>query len=165
MLSNAFRGTVKEESAQRNQVINTATTGIKDLATGVAGVLGFANVFQSAKVDAALEHAFASRVGGIGGNIMLASLQEKKESTQANEENKLFSAEEVGATIKSTLGDNPINRSATKQLSTVFETLQRAKEEQIINKQGQIDTSFGKVDPNSELGKKILGDLKNDNDR
>jgi hypothetical protein len=52
-----------------------------------------------------------------------------------------------------------------KQLSTVFETLQKAKEENIINKKGMIESNLGDIDPNSELGKKIIGGLSDDNDR
>ena len=91
---------------------------------------------------------------------MLATMQEKKDTAQVNQERKnLFTAEEVGSTIKAQLGDNPINRAAVKQLGTVFETLQKAKEEQIINKKGNIESSIGDIDPNSELGKKIIQNL------
>lgn len=167
MVSSAFKGAVQNEVSQKTQGINTITGGVKDAATAVLGALGFSGALGSGAVSGAAKHSLANRVGGIGGNIMLASMDEKvadEKEYQLMKDN-LFTKEEIGQTIKGTLGDNPINRSATKQLSTVFETLQRAKEQQVMNKQGQIETSFGEVDPTSELGKKILGGLKDDNDR
>ena len=161
MISNAFRGAVENEVAQQNQGINTITTGIKDTATAILGGLGFAGKLGSGMLAKASKHALANKVGGIGGNLMLASMEEKKVSVQ---ENKAFTAEEVTETIRSQLGDNPINRSAMKQLGTVFEKLQEAKEEKIINEKGQIDTSFGEVDPNSPLGKKIMEGFSATND-
>lgn len=161
MISNAFRGAVENEVAQQNQGINTITTGIKDTATAVLGGLGFAGKLGTGIFAKASKHALANKIGGIGGNLMLASMEEKKVSMQ---ENKAFTAEEVTETIRSQLGDNPINRSAVKQLGTVFEKLQQAKEEKIINDKGQIETSFGDVDPNSELGKKIISQMDNEGD-
>ena len=161
MISNAFKSAVVEETSSRNQGINTITGGVKDVGTAILGTLGFAGVLGSGDFAKVSKHALANRVGGIGGNLMLASMEEKKVSVQ---ENKAFTAEEVTETIRSQLGDNPINRSAMKQLGTVFEKLQQAKEEKIINDKGQIETNFGDVDPNSELGKKIISQMNNEGD-
>lgn len=165
MISSAFKSAALEETRAKQNVVGTATAGVKDLATGIVGALGFAGVGGDAFSTAA-QHALAGRVGGIGGNLMLASMEEK--IADAKEYDLMrqgsFTREEVGSTIKSQLGDNPINRAAIKQLDTVFNTLQRAKEENII-KDSQIKSSIGDIDPNSELGKKVLGGLANDNDR
>ena len=96
----------------------------------------------------------AGKVGGVGGAIMMATMQEKADSAKAQ---KMFTEQEVQDTIASNLGDNPINNAAKKQLSTVFEKLTQAKESGIINTKGKIESSMGDIDPNSELGKKILG--------
>ena len=173
MIQHSFTGAYQSEVNARNQGINTIGAGIKDAATLALGITGFAGGFGSSELGKTVakgaEHALAGRVGGVGGNIMLATLQQKKESAQTEEAAKqLFSAEEVSETIKNQLGDNPINRAATKSLATVFETLTKAKEEQLINKKGQIESSIGEIDPTSELGKKIISNLdkeaKNDND-
>lgn len=156
MISSAFKGAYQNEVSQQNQGINTITKGVTDTATAVIGALGFAGALGSGTVATASKHALANKVGGVGGNLMLATMQEKQE-TGTN--NKTFTAKEVSDTIATQLGDNPINRSAIKQLGTVFETLQRAKEENIINKKGVIESNLGDIDPNSELGKKILENI------
>ena len=164
MIQHAFTNAYTNEVSARNQGINTITTGIKDAATLALGITGLAGGFGSSALGKTFakgaEHALAGRVGGVGGNIMLATLQQKKESANAREDTKqLFSAEEVGQTIQSQLGDNPINRSAKKSLSTVFETLSNAKNEGVINKSNKIESSMGEIDPTSELGKKIISNL------
>ena len=164
-ISSAFKSAYTNEVNQQNQGLNTITSGVKDLATVVAGAVGFSGGLGNGIVSQASKHALAGRVGGIGGNIMLMALQEKKDTAKANKEaEQVFSREDVESGIYTQKG-NPINNPAGKQLNTVFETLQMAKQEELINKKGNLEKSFGDVDTNNELGKKILGGLKNDNDR
>lgn len=155
MISNAFKSAVTSEQSAKLQTASTITSGIKDVASAVLMALGFSGTFGEAGQTAA-KHFAANKVGGVGGNIMLASLDEKKDTLQNKPD---FTREEVTQTISSTLGDNPINRSARKQLNTVFDTLMMAKESGIINKEGKIVSSLGDIDPTSELGKNILGGL------
>lgn len=160
-ISNAFKSAYTNEVAQQNQGINAITSGVKDLATTAIGVAGFTGALGSGAAATAAKHTLAGRIGGVGGNIMLSTLQEKKDTANAKQQNaQLFSAEDITNTISSQLGGNPINNNAVKQLSTVFETLQAAKSQKLINKQGKYQTSIGDVDPNSELGKKITGGLQ-----
>lgn len=160
MIQNAFKGAYTSQISAQNQGINTISSGVKDAATLVAGALGFGGALGEGALAKGAEHTLAGRVGGVGGNIMLATLQQKKDSAQAKENtNKLFTSEEVGETVKAQLGDNPINRAAIKKLGTVFETLVQAKEQEIINKKGNIESSIGEIDPNSELGKRIVSNL------
>lgn len=145
-ISNAFKSAYTNQVAQQNQGINTITSGVKDIATTIAGVAGFTGALGSGALAQGAKHALAGRVGGVGGNIMLSTMQEKTQTAKANEEiGKLFTNDEVSKTI-----------SSNKQLGTVFETLQRAKEQNLLNKKGTIDSSIGEIDPNSELGKKVL---------
>lgn len=161
MIQHAFTGAYTNRVSQQNQMIGNVTKGAKDVGITLAGGLGFSGALGEGAVAKGAEHALAGRVGGVGGNIMLATLQEKKESAKAREEQKqMFSSEEVGETIKAQLGTNPINRPALKQLNTVFDTIMKAREEGMINKKGNLETSMGDIDPNSELGKKILGGMK-----
>lgn len=167
MISNAFKGAYQNEVTQRNQGISTITSGVKDLGTAVLGALGFSGALGTGATSDVFKHTLANRIGGVGGNLMLASMDEKVSDAKQLDAMKQgsFTREEVGSTIKAQLGDNPINRAAIKQLNTVFDTLQMAKEQNIINKEGNIVTNFGEVDPNSDLGKKLLGGVRDDNDR
>ena len=160
MIQHAFTSAYTNQVSTQNQVINTAVGGVKDALTLAVGAAGFAGGLGDGALAKGAEHALAGRVGGVGGNIMLATLQEKKDTATVNQERKnLFTAEEVGSTIKAQLGGNPINNAAMKSLGTVFETLAKAKQEQVINKKGNIESSMGDIDPNSELGKKIIQNL------
>ena len=160
-ISNAFKGAYVNQINQQNAGIGTITQGVKDLAVTAAGIAGFSGALGSGALAQGAMHAFAGKVGGIGGNIMLSTLMEKEDTAKGQKEiDNLFTGEEVADTINSTLGDNPINRSAKKQLTTVFDALRNAKAEKIINKKGNIDSELGEIDPNSELGKKILTQLQ-----
>lgn len=156
MIQHAFTGAYSGEVGTRNQSINAITGGIKDLATTALGIAGFTGALGTGAAASASKYALAGRIGGVGGAIMLATMQEKAMSAEKKEQTKqLFTSEQVGETIKAQLGDNPINRAALKQLNTVFDTLTNSA----LNKKGMLDTSMGEIDPNSELGKKILGGM------
>lgn len=156
MISSAFRSASQNEASQRNKGISTITKGVSSAAVAVAGALGFAGGLGEGVLAKSSEHALANRIGGIGGNIMLATLDEKKQSAISNEEKgQLFTKE----SISSSLGDNPINRAAKKKLNTVFDTLVLAKEQGIV-KNNKIKSDIGDIDPNSELGKKVLASLQ-----
>ena len=134
-ISNAFKGAYVNQINQQNAGIGTITQGVKDLAVTAAGIAGFSGALGSGALAQGAMHAFAGKVGGIGGNIMLSTLMEKEDTAKGQKEiDNLFTGEEVADTINSTLGDNPINRSAKKQLTTVFDALRNAKAEKIINK-------------------------------
>ena len=164
MISNAFKGAYTDEVSQQNKSMSNIASGVKAVGGAALAALGFTGGAGKMIKD------LAAKAGGLGGSSMQAVIDEKKTSAETKENaQKLFTSEEVASTIESQLGDNPINRSAKKQLNTVFETLQMAKEEKLLNKKGQIETELGPVDPNSEFGKQILTQLKeeesDDNDR
>ena len=156
MIQSAFKSAYTNEVAAQNQGINTITGGVKAVGAAVALGVGAATGAGSAVVK------YIGKVTGIGGFMMNNKIEEKKESAEGQ---KLFSEEEIQKTISSNLGDNPINRAAIKKLSTVFEKLTEAKESGIINKEGKIKSELGDIDPNSELGKRVLEGMNNDNDR
>lgn len=140
MIQSAFKSAYTQQVSAQNQGISNIWSGAKNAAVLAAGTLGLTGALGSGVAAKGASHALAGRVGGIGGNIMLATLQQKKESAQAKEQQKqMFSSEQVGETIKAQLGDNPINRPALKQLNTVFDTLAGAKFQGIINKEGNLD--------------------------
>ena len=156
MIQSAFKSAYTNEVSAQNQGINNITSGVKALGAAVAMGAGIA----TGGLQQAIK--YIGKVTGLGGLLMQNKIEEKKESAEGQ---KMFSEEEVQEAISSNLGDNPINRSAKKTLSTVFEKLTEAKESGIINKKGKISSELGDIDPTSELGKKILGGLDNDNDR
>lgn len=163
MISNAFKGAYTNQVAAQNQGINTITGGAKDAVVAGLGAAGFLGLLGSGVAAKASKYGLAGRVGGIGGAIMLSTMQEKKTSAEAREQQKqMFSSEEVGETIKTQLGDNPINRPALKKLNTVFETLTMARESGLINEKGKIESEIGDIDPNSKLGQQILSKTKGD---
>lgn len=156
MIQHAFTQAYTQQVSAQNQGINTITSGAKDLATLVAGVAGFASGSTGA-LASATQHALAGRVGGIGGNIMLSTLQEKTTTVQSMQKvEQMFSASQVSNVISEKLGTNPINNTARKQLSTVFETLTQSSAEKQQKTLKPIETSLGKIDPSSELGKRIM---------
>ena len=156
MIQSAFKSAYTNEVSAQNQGINNITKGVKALGTAVAMGAGIA----TGGLPQAIK--YFGKVTGLGGFLMQDKVQEKKESAEGQ---KMFSEEEVQETIASSLGNNPINRSAIKTLSTVFEKLTDAKESGIINKKGKIKTSIGEFDAYSPIGVKIAGGLDNDNDR
>lgn len=172
MISNAFKGAYQNAVGQELQQASTVNSGVMGVATLALAALGFSGALGEGTVAKAAQHYAAGRIGGIGGNIMLATMNQKKETAKEKQKQKqMFSTQEVGEIVKSQLGDNPINRPALKTLDTVFETLQRAKEEGLI-KGNKIQTSMGPVDITSEFGKRTMAELyknkekkKDDNDR
>lgn len=143
MISSAFKSASIEATSQQTQGINTITQGVKDLATAIIGVMGFSGALGPT-VSKGAQHALAGRVGGVGGNLMLATLQQKKATAEA--------ASQISKSIEI---DQAQQIEASK---TVFETL--------INKRGKIESSLGEIDPASELGEKIKAEVnKDDNDR
>ena len=170
MISNAFKGAYQNAVGQQTQTYSTIGEGVKAAGTLMAAALGFSGALGEGTMAKATQHYAAGRIGGIGGNIMLATMNQKKDTAKEKEKQKqMFSTQEVGEIVKSQLGDNPINRPALKSLNTVFETLQSAREEGLIE-DNKIQTSMGSVDVSSDVGKRIIAQLdkekkKDDNDR
>lgn len=152
MIQHAFTSAYTQRVGQQNQLAGTAWKGAKDVATLAMGIASFSGGLGDGIVAKASKYNLATQVGGIGGAIMLSTLQEKKDATQERAQQQTLSQED----IQSQLGDNPINRPALKTLNTVFDTIMQAKEQGILNKKGNIETSMGEIDPKSELGKRII---------
>lgn len=116
------------ESAQINKTFGNVSSAILDSAAVVTAALGFSGALGEGVTGQALGHAAAGRIGGIGGHLMLATMNQKKDSAKAREENEAsFSLSKVEEAVNIGLGDNPINRSAAKSVKTVFEILHTIK--------------------------------------
>lgn len=122
MISNQFRSAAINEANQQNQLKSTRASGVKDLSIAIVGAMGFSGSLGDNIVSDAAQHVAANRVGGIGGNIMMATLQEKQASAKQQQQLKL-GKEQIASTVETTLGDNPIHRSAIKELTTVFDKM------------------------------------------
>lgn len=154
MLSNAFKGAYTNQVTQKTQGVSAMSQGVKDVATVAAGAAGFLGALGTGAIAKGAQHALAGRIGGVGGNIMLASIQAKKDTTSFNKSNN-FNMTPEQMDIES--------GNYNKQVQTAFETLQSSQQSDIMNRKGNIQSSLGEIDPNSELGKKVIGGLENDN--
>lgn len=83
MISNAFRSAEANKVSQQNQTIGTITSGVKDLATAVGGIAGFSGALGTGAVAQAAKYNLAGKIGGVGGAIMLSTMQEKTDNAQA----------------------------------------------------------------------------------
>ena len=136
MVSNAFRSAAMEETNQQTKFANNISSGIKDIATAVAGVAGFAGLISGSLLANAAAHTFAGRVGGIGGNIMIANLQERKQMAMQQKQRQDVLRQGIQYTadlVNETLSQNVIDRHAKTQLSTVFEKLTQKYDKIIKN--------------------------------
>lgn len=129
MIQHAFTGAYESQVSAQNQGINTISSGVKDAATLVLGSMGFSGQLGTGAFATGAKHALAGKVGGVGGNIMLATMQQKKDTALKKQAiNNMITPEEASTAVKVKLGDNPINRAAIKELDTVFDTLVKAKQ-------------------------------------
>lgn len=130
MIQNAFVGAYTNQVGALSKGISTISSGVKDAAALALGSAGISGALGEGVAGKAASHYGAGRIGGIGGNIMLATMQEKKETARINQQRQQ-------ANIKTLKG---LTKQA-EELKTPAEILH---------------TSFGDIDPSSELGKRVL---------
>lgn len=130
MIQNAFVGAYTNQVGALSKGISTISSGVKDATAIGLGVAGITGALGEGVAGKAASHYGAGRIGGIGGNIMLATLQEKKETARINQQRQQ-------ANIKTLKG---LTKQA-QELKTPAEMLH---------------TSFGDIDSSSELGKRML---------
>ena len=155
MISNSFKSTYSGFASGFSQWTGNLARGTNAPVTAIASIF---SLFAGA---GAAKKGVSSIATTAGEAAVEKALNDKTNAITAQNS---FSREEVQNTIESTLGKNPINNYAKNQLGTVFDKLLEAKQAGIINKKGNISTSMGEIDPNSELGKKIIMGGDNDND-
>ena len=131
MISNAFKSAYTNEVSSQAQGINTISTGVKSAATAIAGGLAFGGALGTGAVAKAAKFGLANQVGGVGGSIMLASMESK---TMANEASSLVSSvsQEQLSTAFDKVAEKYTSTSDLQQLYTVWERLlkQREKKQQ-----------------------------------
>lgn len=88
----AFKSAVISKESAQNKGVNQITSGIKDAVVAIGGGVAFGGGVGGS-VGMALKHTLAGKVGGVGGNLMLASIQGKKDTDKFIDSNKNMIAE------------------------------------------------------------------------
>ena len=125
MISSAFKSAYQNEFNQQSQVLNTINTGIKDLGTAMVGMLGFNGTLGSGTMAKAAKLGLANKIGGIGGALMVATMDEKTQP----QESPLLSAsdqEVQGAFDKMAAGAK--TTADFESLTTVWEQISKARQ-------------------------------------
>ena len=157
MISNAFKGAYTNAVAQQSQGIGNITQGVKDAATVVLGSLGFAGAYGASEggqlMSMASKHALAGRVGGIGGNLMLATLEEKKADTELNQLIASASKESLGKAFDK-VAQGAKTAEEFESLNTVWEQMTKSRQKELQKKMLK------------DVGKNLKEEVNtNDNDR
>lgn len=124
MISNAFKSAYQGEQGSKLGVVNTATQGIKSLASGVIAALGFASGLGASSNIA----QSVSRLAGIGGGLTDVTLGEKQNLTKS----QLYSTENAGK-LDAALFDltKKYDDSYDKAFDTVWNKLNQLKVQEI----------------------------------
>ena len=125
MISSAFKSAYRNEVSAQAQGINTISTGVKSAATAIAGGLAFGGALGTGAVAKAAKFGLANQVGGVGGSIMLASMESK---TMSNQAGILASDQESLESAFDKMAYEYKDAEDIAQLSTVWETITRARE-------------------------------------
>lgn len=125
MISNAFKSAYTNEVNAQAQGINTISTGVKSAATAIAGGLAFGGALGTGTVAKAAKFGLANQVGGVGGSIMLASMESK---TMSNQAGILASSQESLESAFDKMASEYKDAEDIAQLSTVWDTITRARE-------------------------------------
>ena len=141
MLSNAFKSAETSRVAAQTQGINTITSGIKDAGIAIAGAMGFSGALGSGAVAKGAKHALAGRIGGIGGNIMLATMEEK---IQSNSRQSIYDIQDTESVNKAFDAAVASNMGNIKAFETVWEKLSKAREQrEVQNAEQEIMKNLG----------------------
>ena len=130
MISSAFKGAYQNHVKQQTQGINTITGGIKDAGTAVLGILGFSGALGNGVIAEAGKNALANRIGGVGGNIMLATLEEKKQT--ALQAKSIYDIEDTYAVDTAFDTAFASNLQNAKAFTTVWEKLTKKREQKAV---------------------------------
>ena len=85
MISNAFKSAYINEQSAINETGNNVANAVKGAGTLIAGIAAFTGALGDGTVATAAKHNLAGKIGGIGGNIMLASIDEKRAVAQSQQ--------------------------------------------------------------------------------
>ena len=140
MISNAFKSAYMNEQSAINETGNNVANAVKGAGTLIAGIAAFTGALGDGTVATAAKHNLAGKIGGIGGNIMLASIDEKRAVAQSQQIQNLakLSEEELDARFEPIAKGVEPNSLEERVVDTVWNKIQkeRAKnlENNILNK-------------------------------
>lgn len=130
MISDAFKSAYVNETGQQMQGIGTLTTSAKNIGTAVLGALGFSGALGEGLMAKGAQHALAGKIGGVGGSIMLATLEEKKSDTELNNLIRKATDQQL-----STAFTDVANTAKTKEefdrVSTVWDKIYKMREQEL----------------------------------
>lgn len=130
MIQHAFKSAYTNEVQQRNQGINTITKGVESTIMLAVGIAGMAGALGSAAVSSMAKHALMGRIGGVGGNIMLAAMEQKKAS--ALQQASIFGSKDY----------NKVSAAFDNAADTIDATAKGADK---IGQLEALDTVWGKI--------------------
>ena len=140
MISNAFKSAYMNEQSAINETGNNVANAVKGAGTLIAGIAAFTGALGDGTVATAAKHNLAGKIGGIGGNIMLASIDEKRAVAQSQQIQNLakLSEEELDARFEPIAKGAEANSLEEQVVDTVWNKIQkeRAKnlEKNLVNK-------------------------------
>ena len=112
----------------QNQGIDTITTGAKSAATAVLGIAGLSGGLGSGIVAKAAKYGLANKVGGVGGAIMMSTMEDKISSDMAGNLIASASQEDVSNAFKQ-MASGYSDRESIYQLDTVWNTIVKQREQ------------------------------------
>ena len=128
MISNAFKSAYVNQVNAQNQGIDTITTGAKSAATAVLGIAGLSGGLGSGIVAKAAKYGLANKVGGVGGAIMMSTMEDKISSDMAGNLIASASQEDVSNAFKQ-MASGYSDRESIYQLDTVWNTIVKQREQ------------------------------------
>ena len=129
MLSNAFKGAYVEQVASQHKVEGNIQRGIRDAASiATIAALGFSGALSDSAIIQGAAKMGASRMGGLGGRIVMAALSEKK-GTAESKARDIIKDESVDSLDTVFTEASNLSRSEAEDMAidTVWEILHRKK--------------------------------------
>ena len=134
MIQHAFTSAYQNKVGALNQGINTITGGVKDVATVAVGGIGMTGGLGSGTIAKAAKFGLANKIGGVGGSIMMATMEEKVNSDASSNLIASASLEDLDAALDKTASKYKDSESIA-QLDTVWNTISKIRNQ---NKQKEM---------------------------
>ena len=137
MISNAFKGAYTERVQAENKVAGNIQRGIRDAASiATIAALGFTGAISDEAILKGVSRMGASRLGGIGGNAVMAALGEKKETAQVRKDDtRLLNADEEELDkIFTELSNQSTSEEMDTAIDTVWEKLNQGNKKKLNDK-------------------------------
>ena len=137
MISNAFKGAYTERVGAENKVAGNIQAGIRDAASiATIAALGFTGAISDEAILKGVSRMGASRLGGIGGNAVMAALGEKKDTAQVRKDDtRLLNADEEELDkIFTELSNQSTSEEMDTAIDTVWQKLNQGNKKKLNDK-------------------------------